>query len=247
MDRGEWMARIRDNIRRTGWHTYQILAGPTPSWTYSIGFEETFGSPEVVVAGANYFSRQEIAQLFQDLGTRLASGEALPDDGAALAPFGAVEFVEADPTWVDHLLLGALDYYGGHNFSTLQLLPDARYRTIDTPDMSHMFDPSTAGPWRWLTEEWPYPVSKRTVVITDLDALRGAPLLDVTCYPGDEGPDWEAFATRPDAPQIELVRAAPFGALVGHDPTLAPALEMTPGETAHRPSGSAPWEIRRFG
>jgi hypothetical protein len=64
-------------------------------------------------------------------------------------------------------------YYRGKNVEAYQIVPDESHWTIDVPDLSQPWTQAQAPGWRWLKEEWKYPVSKTSVALTDLPVLRG--------------------------------------------------------------------------
>lgn len=236
------------DVDNYGWHYYRILGGPTPSWSYSIGFEKSFGCPEVVMAGTSYFSRYELADGFRDLADRVRSGEKIAAGSSAeLHGLGACSFQPVDASWAKHLLLGDLDYYAGLNFRALQLIQSSDRLTMDVPNLSRPFEPETELPWRWLVEKWPYPIAGNTSVSTDLEALRGRDVTMVVRHkPGGVGTEWDAIALEDTPVPDELARAAPFGTLLAVDPTIGEVLGMGSGHWATRDEIGDPWEIREF-
>jgi hypothetical protein len=139
-------------------------------------------------------------------------------------------------TWTEHLLLGALDIFDRDDVPALQLVPAAERRTIDVPDLSAPFDPRREPVWRWLTEPWDLPVPADAVAMTDLRALRGAPVTRAARWEPDY---WELFAGAEVAE--DDARAIPLATLLGFDPTLAPVAALAVGDALRRrPPG--PWE-----
>jgi hypothetical protein len=142
-------------------------------------------------------------------------------------------------------MLGDVDYYEGDQFPALQVVPvNAHAQTVDIPDTSAPLDLKREKPWRWLVEQWSYPVEPRTLVLTDLDALRGEPITMVNReFDDGNGTQWEAWATKlTDIPR-EVVRAAPIGLFLALDPTLAPTLNLLPGEYAVRDTIDDSWRL----
>ena len=239
--------RVFRNVEQQGWHYHRVLAGPDPSYSYSIGFEKSFGSPEVVMAGTIYFFPDSLRKAFRELADRLRSGLTI-DAGVSLVlePLGEVTFGDVHPSWSERLLLGDLDFYAGLNFRALQLLQAPDRRAIDTPDMSKPFDPSAELPWRWLVEEWPHQIPESTRVFTDLDALRGQVVTMISHdAPEPESTDWQALSLS-TAPSDEVARIAPFGTLLAVDPTIGQVLDMPANHWATREDRDDPWFIRAF-
>jgi hypothetical protein len=240
--------RVFENVRRHGWHYYRVNGGPTPPWAYTIGLFETFGLPELVLAGATYFTKQEVEAGIRALVESGRSDRPNANDRRSVAQLGQLLFTQPHQTWVNHLLLGAVDFYsvyGVESFPVLQARPtDGPRSTIDTPATEQPFDIQRERPWRWLGEEWPYALDPTTHVLTDLDALRGS---TVTMVVRNEqsvpGLRWEAWATSFEDVPREIVRSTPFGTLLATDPTLGAVLDLPPGGYAARDDVDDPWRV----
>ena len=140
--------------------------------------------------------------------------------------------------WPDELWLGALDYYDVDSIPVLQIVPEEKYRTLDIPDMSQEWNPESEPVWRWLTEEWNYPVPKKSIAVTNLDALRGKPVTEVVRWEEEE---WEMFAgAGPDVDE-EDARWVPLGTLIGIDQTLYPAANLGIGKGIWRDDEEMKW------
>lgn len=235
---------VFDRVRRRGWHQYRILAGPLPSWSYSIGCWESYGSPELVFAGGNFFTAAQTNSLFSELVAR--ARDQAPAAGAlwTTEAVGPVAFAPVHTSWVQQLLLGAEDFYGDRPYERLQVLPDAEFRTIDVPDLAQPFDAAREPAWRWLDEPWPYRLGKATFVVTDLRALHGAPVLSVhRHHDGAAGSPWDLFAMEEDVIPNQVARAAPLGVLIAHDRSLDVVERLEPGQAARRPDGTSAWRL----
>ena len=121
-------------------------------------------------------------------------------------------------------------------------------RTIDVPDLSSAFSPESEPPWRWLDDDWPYrdqepPVAARSLALTDLDALRGAPLHEVArSYEDNVGTEWECWASSADPIPREHQRVVPFGLFLAVDPTVGALTDLDEGEWATRSPPSLDWQ-----
>ncbi|WP_337186897.1 DUF4262 domain-containing protein [Phenylobacterium sp.] len=100
--RRDWHMRDIDaRIRRHGWMAMYVGDYRTsPTWAYSIGFEERLGRPEVIVFDV---TREDAHSLLWWIYTSVESGDLRMVDGEAWAPEGEVIGVWRDvhPTQVD--------------------------------------------------------------------------------------------------------------------------------------------------
>ena len=137
------------------------------------------------------------------------------------------------------LLLGAVDFHGD-SVSAVQLLPDPATRTIDVPDLSRAFDPTAEPVWAWMTEPWPFAVPPESVAMTNLDVLRGKPVMYAARY---EDGYWEMLADADSDPDPKNFRAAPLATLLAFDESLSPVVDLEVESGIHRdpPGPWSPW------
>ena len=136
------------------------------------------------------------------------------------------------------MLLGAYDYYGSEPIPTLQIVPDAAHWTLDVPDLAQPCSLATAPGWRWLFEPWTLPVPETSEVVTNLAALRGEPVTEVTRWDEDQ---WGWFAGRAPDVMEGGMRIVPLGTLLAVDPSLAPILSLPVGGALRRDSRDDEW------
>jgi len=87
--RREWNLRdLEKRIRRFGWTAMYVGAyGSEPCWTYSIGFEDRLGQPEVIVFDVPYVDANMLLAWIHEA---IEGGELIPNDGEVWAPEGDV-------------------------------------------------------------------------------------------------------------------------------------------------------------
>src|SRR4029079_8154612 len=107
--RAEILGAIKQNIRRYGRHIYAIGGGPSPRFAYTIGMRESIGA-ELVLPGAAFFDLADVQGIITPRAD-LLGGETGSEAALALDRLGAVTLRRAHQSWVQRLLLGALDYY----------------------------------------------------------------------------------------------------------------------------------------
>lgn len=144
---------IRSNIDRHGHHVTLVAQGVVPRFAYTIGLRQKVGA-ELVFAGASTYSAKQVHELMNDA-------------AASLGP-GLKSLRQVDSSWVNLLLLGALDYYSEPSIPALQILPDKQHWTIEVPDLSAPFSPESEPVWQWLTAPWTLPIPKDSTAATNL-------------------------------------------------------------------------------
>lgn len=236
--RERWLARIHANIEAHGYHVTVVSDDEqVPRYAYTIGLSRTVGF-ELVLAGA-------IALLLEDVLRVITSAhDTVRSDGDAerfsVPELGHFDLGVVDSSWARTLLLGIFDVYAGEQVPVKQIIPTGDLRTIDVPDLAEAWKPGRDPVWRYVYEPWDLPVPKESKGVTDLNALRGAPISEAMRWEED---NWELFAgVGPEIPR-EQVRIVPLGGLVAFDPTLEPVVHLGVEEGLMRdPPGSwRPW------
>jgi hypothetical protein len=216
------LAKIKSSIDHHGFHVHYVSGGPLPRFAYTIGLYPTLGF-ELVFAGGCFFELKEVHNIITQIVHRLQPGE-IPSSFFDLDRIGgSFSCLEIDESWGSMMLLGALDYYDLKRMKAFQIIPDQEHWTIDIPNMREPWDPLIHPIWQWLETSWPYSVSCKSTVGTNLDALRGTQVNEVTRWEGDV---WEMFAgVGPDVEKADF-RVVPLGVMLAHDETLKPALDL---------------------
>jgi len=241
----QMLDRIRENIARSGQHVYVVSGGETPRFAYTIGVSESVGV-ELILAGGIFYMKDEVVKILNEVALQLrAQGDRKVFEVAGL---GSFTLRKVHSSWATAFMLGAFDYYQKHNIPALQIVPDKAHWTIDVPDMSAPWSATTEPVWQWLHEPWTYPVPKDATAATNLAALRGERITEVTRWEEDE---WEMFAgAGPDVPKDEM-RVVALGTLVAADESLVPVVNLAIEEGLWRDpdpdSEWHPWRKRQPG
>jgi uncharacterized protein DUF4262 len=241
------LEQIREHIARKGHHVYVVVGSVIPRYAYTIGVSESNGA-ELILAGASFYSNDEAASILDDIVAQITKTQNWGNAKFEVAGDGFFTLRKVHPSWANEFMLGAMDYYRALDIPAIQVIPDEVHWTIDVPDLTLPLATNKDPAWRWLQEAWPYPVSKNAVAITNLAALRGERITEVTRW---EVGEWEMFAgAGPDVAQGE-VRAVPLGMLLGWDESLVPVvnLELEEGLWRDPTPNSAwhPWRKREGG
>lgn len=230
---------IANNIRRYGYHTVVVApGGATPRWAYTIGLSETKGR-ELLFAGCVSYLKDEMLELIDRVAKSDLDFEGCV--GAAEIPSLSVNVIPVDPTWSERLMIGVNGYYGASRLA-LQMVP-TKNRTIDTPRTDIPYSVATAGAFRWLEGEWPYPVPVNSEVMVDVGVTTGGTILEVGRW---EDNYWEMFSVPREKIDKSKARLVPLGVLLAFDPALVFVTNLAVGESATREPGRA-WEVRRGG
>lgn len=230
---------IRQNISARGFHTYFVTGNGYPHYAYTIGLSEQMGS-ELILAGCYYYEFDDIPRVLRNVVAD--SGETHFEAGHSTRTqtFGSFTLRTVHDSWSKRLLLGAFDYYNVEKVSALQIVPDGSHWTIDIPNLSETLNFQSAPAWRWLEEEWSFPIPKRSVAITNLAALHGEPITEVVRWEEDE---WEMFSgSGPETTEDER-RVVPIGVLLSADSALLSAIDLQVGDGIWRDFDSSEWHV----
>jgi hypothetical protein len=226
---------IEGNIRDHGFHFYMVKGGLLPRFIYSIGLSGLIGR-ELILPGALYFSDAEAIEIFTAVSAKLR--ECGVSESVELDRFGVFSLGRVDESWADSLMLGCSDYFGGHGFEAVQIVPDADRMTCDVPDMSYAHSPDSDLPWKWITVPWGFQVPEDSTAITNIDSLQG--YLMTECVRWEDGA-WEIFSgSGPDVAEADM-RSVPLALLLAEDPTLEVVVDLKIGEGVWRTYEDQVW------
>jgi hypothetical protein len=210
---------IREHISKFGFHIYVVTGGGDPHFGYTIGLTESLGA-ELILPGTYFYELNDVSKVIESIIGKLSP--PVPWDVSIDAPpWGTFSFRHVHTSWATALMLGAFDYYRRNSIEAYQIVPDEGHWTIDVPDLSQPWSPTSAPGWRWLKEEWKYPVPRDSMALTDLTVLRGGRVAEVMRWEEDQ---WEIFSG-PDIPESER-RAIPLSVLLDADESLLPAVNL---------------------
>jgi hypothetical protein len=225
---------IREHISNFGFHTYVVTGGGDPHFGYTVGLTESLGA-ELILPGTYFYELDDVSKVINMIIGELVSPVLWDSLFVDAAPWGSFSFRHVHMSWATDLMLGAFDYYRGKSVKAYQIVPDGAHWTIDVPDLSQPWSPNRALGWRWLKEEWKYPVPRDSMALTDLTVLRGGRVTEVMRWEEDQ---WEIFSgCAQDIPESER-RAIPLGVLLEADKSLVSAVDLSVGSGFWRDSES---------
>jgi len=113
-------ARIQASIEAHDWHVIKVPEDEEgPGFAYSVGLQETFGHPEVIVFG---LPLDVMHGIVNTVGEEVRRGRRFSDGGASdeVLDGQPVCFLSVAASRHAEFLGQAVDYYGGAEFSALQ-------------------------------------------------------------------------------------------------------------------------------
>jgi len=190
------MDLIDSNIQKCGYHIYVVKDNASlPRFSYSIGLKDTLGL-DLVLAGALLYSDEEAKMILDEIIVALKNDKSIDTITTTL---GVFTLKDVDNSWVQELMLGALDYYDTDTIKALQVLPsDKRKFSIDIPNLQNRYSPYDEPLWQWLTMDWNYDIPSSSMCVTNTDVLLGESLFQAIRWEEDY---WEAFSK----PSSEIV------------------------------------------
>jgi hypothetical protein len=232
---------IADAMARNGYLQFTVVGAPLPSWRYTVGLTE-LGLPEVLVAGTAAYADGVLDAVVRAVSSHLRSGEVSADEFTLQVGDLEVDVVDAHPSWVERLAVQAANYYDARVVRAVQVRPSGRW--VDVPDASVAFDPVAEPAWRWLEDDWAYPVDERTRALVDLAALQGHRIVEVIHEREPDGTDsWTMRVDEEHAPADGPMRLVPFGTMFALDPSLVATLDVDAGEFAVRDDEPPGWRV----
>ncbi|WP_168202448.1 DUF4262 domain-containing protein [Pedobacter sp. KBS0701] len=233
MTNKEFLDIIKANIKKHGYHLTLVTGGQHPRFSYSIGLTEKLGFELIMAGGFDSVNNNEM--IFDYIVNELQSGFAV-DSEFLLPDASTFQLNKVDPSWAEKMMLGVYDYYDKTEIVAFQIFPVNR--TLDIPLMSELMvsnDPL----WKWLDIDWNVKAPKNSYVVTDFDALKGKPIVELMRW---EEQKWEMFSKPgPDVTEEEI-RIVPLGTILGIDNTLEPVVNLVIGEGLWRENKDSGWQ-----
>lgn len=238
MDKKSFKELIQSNIDRHGHHITIVGGGVEPRFAYTIGLHKRLKF-ELVFAGGVYYLKDEVLRIFQEVVNNLGIDSDYTSKKISVDPLGEFSLSPVDSSWSKLMLLGVFDIYKNSEIGAYQIVPDAAHFTLDIPDMSKKWSLSTEPVWQWLARKWDYEVPEDSQVVTNLGALQGEPITELTRW---EDGEWEMFAgAGPDIEKKDM-RVVSLGTILGIDKPLLPAIHLEIGKGLWRTDQDSEWQ-----
>ena len=116
--------KVDEDIQKYGWHVLSVACEDTPSFSYSIGFEDTLGHPEVIMSG---LSTDLMHELLNDIGELIKKGISFKSGELSneVVDGFPVKFINVSESAMSEYLRVAGGHYGDKGFRALQCVwPD---------------------------------------------------------------------------------------------------------------------------
>ena len=116
--------KLEHDIEKHGWHVLSVLRKESPSFSYTIGFQETLKHPEILMSGL----RTELMhKLLNNIGNLIKKGYTFNDGDTCNEVIKGypVKFLSVSSHQVEEYFRAAVVHYGRDNFQALQCIwPD---------------------------------------------------------------------------------------------------------------------------
>ena len=132
---------VQEHIREFGWHCLHVAPNESDqtAFSYSIGFSESYGQPEVLIFGLD---REKAHALLAECAHLLREGGSIEEnkaDDRILSGGYEVVFLPLRPEHYSEYVGTALRYYAGKSFSAVVMfLPDSEHRFPWQPDYNYI-------------------------------------------------------------------------------------------------------------
>lgn len=235
----EWTKLIALNIEQWGLHITIVKGGSCPRFAYTIGLSASI-SIELVFAGGVEFMADDVMLVLNQVSEQLKKEkyDSFEEMHLSIPDLGRFRLTKMHTSWSESMLLGVFDFYQTKQMECYQIIPDHSHFTLDIPDMSKAYDSNTQPIWKYLKHEWDLNVPEDSIVITDLQALKGEPITELMRWEENE---WEMFSgPGPEIPK-EQTRIVPIATMLGIDHSLSNSIELNIGKGLWRNSKDDDW------
>lgn len=245
----EIQRKIAADIREFGWHAVGVATAvgdedEGPPFAYTIGLEDTFEHPEVIIFGLNN-DLEFMHWVLSEIAKRIAKGERF-EHGAKkkdlLSGF-VCPFARFPKTAYDDHLGQAIVWHGSPDFRAVQCIwPDPKKKLPWDPRFIHqlldrepVFLRPDAGP---RDPAWPFPQAHSHFAITSRQVATGK---EPIRYIGRFADGSYQFVCETTDKEEDIVRTT-FGWLYDRDPSIKVAAKLKPGKAIHRTGPRAKWK-----
>lgn len=237
IEKQERFASIDADIKNDGFHITLVSSNLEPRYAYTIGLNELLGF-ELVFSGGARFYKRDLSIIFKTIIDLCKKSPITINQTVDVPSLGSFSFAAVHLSWSKLMMLGVFDYYKLSEISAFQIIPDAGNFTLDIPDMAKAFVPEKEPVWKWLVKEWNYPAPQNSTVTTNLNALAGETITELTRWEENE---WEMFAgPGPDVTNVEM-RVVSLATILGIDKSLLPSIYLELGKGLWRDSEKSEW------
>lgn len=237
--------KVASDIREYGWHVMKVFSPDDsgPPFAYTIGLEDTFDHPEVIIFGLNN-DLDFMHHVLNDIGVRVKKGERF-EHGAKkknILPGYVCPFARLPKTaFADHLGQ-AIVWHGSPKFRAVQCIwPDPQKRLPWDPkvilgilEREPVILRPDAGP---RDPAWPFALPHSQFAITSRQVATGK---EPIRYVGRFADGSYQFVCETTEDEEDIVRTT-FGWLYDHDPSIKAAAKLKPGKAIHRTEPGAKW------
>ena len=234
--------RVIDDVQRVGWHLVGVEGDSEgPAFVYSVGFQHSFGQPEIIIFGLNDTST--MAQIVNNIGDEIRNGSSFDDwyESDQVLNDYCCMFRNVEREYYPEYLGYAMWFYEGRDFSALQCVwPDKDGNYPWEPECSPELNEQQ--PLLSKGIGWPFHEGKNRAVFTTRQVLEGGyPVVLVT---HDHEGNWQFLCGTTDDPKDG--RLVGMATVIEKNPTILELVDLPVGWQAIRESTDRPWQRMRI-
>ena len=235
---------MADDIARHGWHVVKVLGDEEGApFAYTVGLASRFAHPEIAIFGLND-DLEVMHRVLNRLGARVEAGKRFEHGARSreVLPGVTVRFARFPRTAYRDHLGQAIAHHGGEAFPAVQCVwPDPKGRLPWDPRVmlpilarQPVFLRPEAGP---RDPKWPFEAPHSTLVVTSRPIAIGK---EPTRLVGRFADGTLQFVCATTTDEADLV-VTTLGWMLDHDPSLARAAKLEPGQAIRRSAPGAAW------
>ncbi|MEM7358933.1 MAG: DUF4262 domain-containing protein [Pseudomonadota bacterium] len=117
--------KVKNDIAEHGWHVLSVSCSDSPNFSYTVGFEQTLGHPEIIMSGLKI---DLMHQLLNDIGGLIKEGESFTNGDLSNEVIRGfpVKFVALNENSTEEYLRVAKAHYENGSIRALQCIwPDS--------------------------------------------------------------------------------------------------------------------------
>lgn len=118
--------KVDEDIAKYGWHVLSVTCEDSPSFSYTVGFEETLNHPEIIMSG---LGTELMHHLLNDIGELIKLGDSFKDGDLSNEVVSGfpVKFIAVKDNVLSEYLRVAEVHYDSKGFRALQCIwPDKK-------------------------------------------------------------------------------------------------------------------------
>ncbi len=136
MSNSKIFKKVDEDIAKYGWHVLSVACEDSPSFSYTVGFEQTLSHPEIIMSG---LGTELMHHLLNDIGELIKNGSSFKNGDLSneVVKGFPVKFIEVKDSALSEYLRVAKAHYDNKGFRALQCVwpdKDGVFQTASNQD-----------------------------------------------------------------------------------------------------------------